>query len=359
MKKLLFLLCFLPQLIFAQSSIAKETLKKIDLKDDPVKSVFLWITDNIRYDVQKANQINDGISPVGNKKFKNEVEFDEYQLKTLMSRKKGVCQDYSLLFHSIMEELGYESYRVSGYIKKKGKVNTKIGHQWNAIKIDGEWRLFDATWSAGYVKDGKKFVKKYFPEWYDVEPKEMIKTHMPYDPIWQLSDNPINYKTFENNNTLTDRTAEIDHKAMIEMHINKSRKEQLKEQLDRSRALGDGIRLIEKWRRVKTKNLSNYDINSQPELIAGLNEKGKASVDLFNDYIKAKNNRFKSKKWTIPYATKSLETSKQQLNEVIDGYKSLDVTNKKSISNINKSIRITEQLLKRVESELKFLKTLK
>ncbi len=48
-------------------------------------------------------------------------------------------------------------------------------------KIDGEWKLYDPTWGAGNVKDGKRFIKNYNKEWYDVSPGEMIKTHMPFD----------------------------------------------------------------------------------------------------------------------------------------------------------------------------------
>ena len=115
-----------------------------------------------------------------------------------MRRKKGVCEDYSLLFDSLLTALGYESFVVSGYIKDpKGNLNLKIGHAWNAVKDNGVWELYDLTWGAGYVVDSKKFVRKVTDIWYDVDPSEMIKRHMPYDPMWQLLEAPIDYSGFK------------------------------------------------------------------------------------------------------------------------------------------------------------------
>ena len=359
MKKLLLLFLLLSQLAYSQSTLAKETLKQIEINDDPVQSVFTWITDHIKYDVNKRNQIMAGTHSNKKKSFKNEAAYNEHLLQTVLNRKKGVCEDYSLLFHSLMTELGYESFMVSGYLKRKGKLNTKMGHRWNAVKIDGEWKLFDPTWGAGYVKDGKKFVKKYIAEWYDVSPEEMIKTHMPFDPMLQLRNNPISYKDFESNNSSTTSAKPMDYKALINTHLQKGKKEQMQDQVDRSVALGEGIRLIAKWRKVKTNNISTYDIQSQPELIASLSKNSKASVNLFNEYITAKNKRFKSKKWTIPYAKDAMLSVKEQLNETIAGYQSLDVNDKKATTSINKSIRACEQLLKRVDGELEFLDNMK
>jgi uncharacterized protein (TIGR03000 family) len=41
-------------------------------------------------------------------------------------------------------------------------------HAWNAVKLDGEWHLVDATWGAGGIKD-KQFVKK-FKDYYFLAP---------------------------------------------------------------------------------------------------------------------------------------------------------------------------------------------
>jgi len=67
----------------------------------------------------------------------------------------------------------------------------------NAVKVGNKWRLYDPIWSAGIVNDGSKFVKKYNPMWNNTAPEEMIKTHMPCDPIWQLLKNPVSYDDFK------------------------------------------------------------------------------------------------------------------------------------------------------------------
>ena len=55
---------------------------------------------------------------------------------TIMLTKKGVCMGYSYAFKHVMNELGIEC----GYV-----VSEAMNHEWNVVKIDGEWYHIDVT----------------------------------------------------------------------------------------------------------------------------------------------------------------------------------------------------------------------
>ena len=356
MKYLTILFLLITQFSLAQSTSVQKIIDKIDFQEDTVKSVFDWMADNIKYDVAMANEMKEkGRSPK-NTTSKSYAAYKKAQLEKVIQRKKGVCQDYSLLFHTILTELGYDSYIVQGYTKDaKGRVRRSLGHTWNAVKINGAWKLYDPTWGAGVVKDGKKFIKRYSLQWYDVSPEEMIKTHMPYDPMWQLLDHPLSYQDFDQSKAAANDSEKYNYQALLAAHFQKPEKEQLEDRLSRSQAMGPGIRLLEKWRKTQTKNIDMFGMRGKPDLLRDTSIKDRESAKLFNEYIAAKNKRFKGKKWTMAYSKTTLMKVKEQTLAGIEVYKSIDVNNSKVNRALSQSIGQSERLLKRVDQELKFL----
>jgi hypothetical protein len=358
MKKLILLLLFATQIALAQSPLLTETINSIELKEDTIKSVFDWMAENIAYDVKKMNEIKkkEGSDSNQSAEFRTEAAYQEDLLQIVMKKKKGVCQDYALLFDAIVRELGYESKIITGYIKDgKGKVQRAIGHAWNAVKVNGTWRFYDPTWGAGFVNEDDKFVKQYQQQWYDVTPGEMIKTHMPFDPIWQLWNSPMRYSDFEDNTTTVASTEPYHYETLISQYMKKSEKEQMKEELSRSKEMGDGIPLINKWRKDLTKRIGLYEIHTQPDLLEQAGEKAMHAVNLYNDYIAAKNKNFKGKKWTADYCNQTLESAKEQMTSALDTYKSIQVEDPKVTKQLSRGIKDAEKFIKQVDVELKFV----
>ena len=355
MKKITFLLILTTQICFGQSEIITETINKIEFKEDTVKSVFVWIAKNIKYDVKKLKAIKEGSSSKRNLNFKSEKEYKNHLINKTVKQKKGVCEDYSLLFKTILEELGYEAHVIEGYTKINGKINRKVGHAWNAVKINQEWKLFDATWAAGSIRDGKKFIQNYSEQWYDVDPNEMIKTHMPFDPIWQLLSKPITYSNFEekSQNDLYKENYQFNH--LIEKFFSNEKDAQMKDQVNRSKEMGEGIRMIGKWRKRMTKQIGLYGITSQQNILEEAQDNAQNAVNLFNEYANAKNKQFKGKKWTIEKAEKNLMASKEEIEGVIKTYQGIEVEDSKTKNALNKAIRFSEKLLKSIDKEVDFL----
>jgi hypothetical protein len=108
--------------------------------------------------------------------------------------KKAVCQGYSEVFHELCVTAGIESYVVRGYTKQNGHV-TSIPHAWVVARIDTSWYFFDPTWGSGFITNDQ-FTKKFTLEYFMVRPSVFIKTHMPFDPLWQCLYYPLNSGNF-------------------------------------------------------------------------------------------------------------------------------------------------------------------
>jgi len=137
---------------------------------EKARAIYVWIAENIRYDDVAFNS----------KKYEN------YTAEFVLKNRKAVCEGFSNLYLALGNEMNLEVKKISGYSKgygyKKGKKLTKADHAWNAIKIDGEWGIVDATWGGGFGKSvsGKLVTsKKFNGYWFNVNPYEAIFNHFP------------------------------------------------------------------------------------------------------------------------------------------------------------------------------------
>jgi transglutaminase/protease-like cytokinesis protein 3 len=148
-------------------------------------AVYRWITANIDYDVARMTTAQRDRTP-----------------EEVLADRKGVCSEYSALFSRLCEFSGLEAVVISGYGKGYGysvgsKVRDQSNHAWNGVKIDGEWRLVDTTWGAGYLDPQEGFVERFEEFYFLTPPEELIWTHLPQDPDWQLLDVPMSKEEFE------------------------------------------------------------------------------------------------------------------------------------------------------------------
>lgn len=155
---------------------------------EKVRSFFIWIAENITYDVQ-AYQAFDP------------YKSGEITAHDVLKNGKAVCQGYSQLFKEMCHLAGIKSYIVPGYSKgfgyqPGGKSFTSADHAWNAVELDGQWYLLDATWGSGGVDKQLKYVKQLKEQYFLSDPREFVKDHMPMEPMWQLLDCPVSLKAY-------------------------------------------------------------------------------------------------------------------------------------------------------------------
>ena len=193
----IFIVIFYPRISFSQSNKIDSIIKEISFEKDTIQAVFEWVANNIDYDVERVQFMS------RSRTLSFLHQSDEEKMNTALLTKKGVCEDYALIFNSLCQKLGYESYLVDGYSKDFTTIEANLGHVWNAIKINGRWYCFDPTWAAGGISQNV-FHKKYDDNWFKVPPDEFIFTHVPYDPIWQLTEHPVIAKTNNINLPISD-----------------------------------------------------------------------------------------------------------------------------------------------------------
>lgn len=139
---------------------------------EKLEALYSWITSTIRYDKDSAMYFNWNAG-------------HDAKIAATLRRRKGVCENFASLFVDIAGRLNIPAYVVHGYPAWSDK-NKDNSHSWVAIQHKEEWYLCDPTWDAQSAA-----AEKY----YMVSPAAFIRTHIPFDPLWQLLEQPVHYKT--------------------------------------------------------------------------------------------------------------------------------------------------------------------
>lgn len=146
------------------------------------RSIFRWIAENIAYDYDEVGGTT-ASAP-----------------EAVLVRGKSVCEGYSSVFELLGRLAGLDVATVHGYAKgydyHAGMHFDRPNHAWNAVRIDGRWRLIDSTWGAGYVRD-RSFVKLFDDFFFMPSPEALAFTHLPEDARWALVPAPASLREFE------------------------------------------------------------------------------------------------------------------------------------------------------------------
>lgn len=85
----------------------------------------------------------------------NSVTRFSYSPYGLLKRGMGVCAGYAELYTMFMTACGIESHVVESY---------QLNHEWNIVKLDGDWYYVDVTWDGNvsylHGRDSKTFFLK-------------------------------------------------------------------------------------------------------------------------------------------------------------------------------------------------------
>jgi hypothetical protein len=148
-----------------------------DSHTDKARAIFTWLHYNINYDtVAFFGKTCKPSTP-----------------ENTIAKGLAVCAGYAGLFADIALKAGLECLVVGGHGKGYGYNPAKdgsipppnpTGHAWNTVRIDdGEWKLIDACWGAGYVHE-KRYVRKFSPENFISSNEEFGEKHFPEDAAY-------------------------------------------------------------------------------------------------------------------------------------------------------------------------------
>ncbi|MEM7104529.1 MAG: transglutaminase domain-containing protein [Bacteroidota bacterium] len=170
----------LPSLVAHLSSPASNDYEK-------VRAFYVWIAENIAYDTQYYFDPSSKDACVS--------------VDCILHQQVSVCAGFARLFEKMCTAAGITAYTIEGYSKGMGYFEgnkfTKGDHAWNVVKVNGKWHLVDVTWGAGTVTSNGGFKAQFNEDYFLANPEELVRTHLPLDPIFQLLDSPVPVKVFE------------------------------------------------------------------------------------------------------------------------------------------------------------------
>jgi len=322
--------------------IAQFINKEFNNETDKIRAIFIWTAQNISFDIKRLYKTNKNIG-------KKEL------IKTTLSQRKAVCEGYATLFNDLVTKAGIKSYIVSGYTKQNGKVDN-YGHAWCVAKIDSEWFVFDPTWGAGHILNSTQYIKAINNDYFKVDPKDMIASHMPIDPLWQLLDYPISNQEFYDGKTEIDSSkiffnykdsiAAYEKQNNLERFISSGRR--IKEREIKNKIIEDHIEYL----RIEIDYFHNrYNVDKFNLAIDNYN----LGVSHYNEFIIYRSKGFKPKKTKeeiqniLNNAIQSLKLAKKQLN--------INNPKKQLESSIREAKKQIEELLVKCNEQQKFLDT--
>lgn len=187
----------------AVSDLAQSLTVELDSELEKASAFYTWIVENIRYDCKKYHTGSKRTTFIGTSEEDLDRQVKSWrkkQIEKTIKYQKGVCEDYSYLFKALCDEVGLESEVVVGDARdfnhpyRNRQTNP---HAWNAVKIDGEWYLLDATWGAGYT-DAKvsKFTRRVSYRYFMTPADWFAQNHFPEEEKWQLLEEPISKGIF-------------------------------------------------------------------------------------------------------------------------------------------------------------------
>jgi hypothetical protein len=139
---------------------------------EKARAIYVWVCENIEYDTEEFFTGTSAAADQG-----------------AFRSGKAVCDGYSDMVTELASSLGLEAIKISGYSKGYGYSEktkfTNTDHAWNALKIQGKWRLVDTTWGAGAIDDDRHYKKSFTGTWFAMDPDLFLMTH--YPESWERS----------------------------------------------------------------------------------------------------------------------------------------------------------------------------
>lgn len=184
--------------------LAQKLTTSLDTPIEKARVFFMWIAHNVRYDCKKfLNPKPVKFEAFSEKELQQkEEEWKKKQILKTIKFQKGICEDYSSLFKALCDEVGLEAVVVRGIARDFSnpyRNHHNNLHAWNAVKIDDEWHLLDATWGAGHINaEVTRFTRKITSGFFFTPPHLFTQNHFPEEEKWQLLDKPLTKEEFAN-----------------------------------------------------------------------------------------------------------------------------------------------------------------
>ena len=152
-----------------------------------VRFYFVWVARNIRYDEVAAKIPN--------------IEFDHRKQspQSVFMMRRAICTGYSRLLSHLCQMSKIPVLYVAGYGKEDIRPDSIQTHAWNVVKVNGDWALLDPTWSSNALSADSSDLSLEFERYFMGSPDFFQKGHLPYDPVFQLTQETMTRQAFFRN----------------------------------------------------------------------------------------------------------------------------------------------------------------
>lgn len=308
--------------------IADYIMLNFKSENEKIRAIYTWITSNIGYDVE--NMFSADI---------NEQNSDK--ISKVLNTKKGTCDGYSLLFNDICTETGIKSYIINGYTKQNGTV-VNMSHSWCAALIDNSWYMFDPTWGSGTVNNGK-FEKKMNNAFFKVKPTAMIKSHIPFDYLWQLVEHPITTKEFQEGNIQQIQGKPyFNYIDSVAVYDSQSKNDRLCSSIYRIEKNGVNNMMTAEYLKYLKKELqNNIQVSSTNQYNAAIAQYNEGVVHL-NNFVNYRNNKFSPSK-SDSEIQQMIDVTLEKLNDAKTKFMDIKEADATMRPYITQSIKLIDQ----------------
>lgn len=132
-----------------------------------LRAIFTWVSEKICWDEDFEGEIN---------------------TRDVIQSKRGCAEEYAVLVMEMCSAVGIQCEVIRGYLKAPGdtaelNLMPKSNHWWNAVLVDGEWRMMDCCLASpsnpqrGLYSNASSSAAD--PWWFLTRPTELCWTHVP------------------------------------------------------------------------------------------------------------------------------------------------------------------------------------
>ena len=217
------------------TELAQGLTATLHTDQEKARVLYMWIAHNVRYDCRKYHNrtADPRIVAYTKAELQEKIRAREAKLaEKTMKGKRGICGDYSRLYKAFCDAVGLEAVIIRGNARDFYKPYRNAHdnpHAWNAVKVEGQWQLLDATWGAGYTDAGvTKFSRNVSAGYFAVSPALFAQNHFPDDVQWQLLDQPLGKKDFPNQPMINFRQSKYGIKNFASQAVLSTRKKKEK-----------------------------------------------------------------------------------------------------------------------------------
>jgi hypothetical protein len=307
-----------------------------------IKAAYFYVISTISYDVTYN--------------FSTELfsSDEDFVTKTITS-KKGVCIHYAKFFKAIIDKLGYQCEIVTGYTKQNNQIG-KLSHAWCAIKMqDKNWYVFDPTWDSGYVKNDK-FVRNVVSKHYKMLSSVAILSHMPFDYLWQFTNEPITNREFYKGKPFDGKPKiNFDYQQEIDNYLKLSEVDKAfesSERIQKNEILNNLI--LEQYNYMK--NVFNISrMNNNVEKFNEIVEEYNVAIVLLNDFIIYRNKEF-TPSYSDAILIEMIQIPKERLENVQKELFGLGSMGKENASSFNALKSSISETVKQAQEQYEFVK---